>query len=164
MTVNIKLNGKTDKFVLISQEDYELVSKYKWYLSKTGYAQTDIDGKTKQMHRFIMGEPENKIVDHKNRNRLDDRRENLRIYTKLQNGQNITTSETKTGTIYRGVFYDIKKKSYNVRFTYKKKYIHIGSFQTEIAAIEAFDMYIVHNKIEEIEFSREKRRIFISRI
>jgi hypothetical protein len=50
------------------------------------------------LSRFIMNPPEDKVVDHINGDRLDNRRENLRIATYRQNALNIK-SRTNTGFI-----------------------------------------------------------------
>lgn len=47
------------------------------------------------MHRFIMGEPYRKVVDHLNGNGLDNRRANLKTATYMQNAQNRFSQGTK---------------------------------------------------------------------
>ena len=79
-------NGET---FFIDLEDFEKVSNYFWSLSK-GYA---IKSENKQpMHRFVLGlgkADRYKIeVDHINRNRLDNRKSNLRIVSRQDNMYN----------------------------------------------------------------------------
>lgn len=95
----------------------------------------------------------NKIVDHINRNKMDNRRENLRICTTLLNNQNKSICKNKKSSIYRGVFYNKTEKKYKARLKYKKNYISIGTFQNELDAVTAFDMYVVHNNLEGIELN-----------
>lgn len=77
---------------IVDEEDYELVSKYKWHLNSMGYAvwRGMVDGKKKtiRMHRLINNTPDGKYTDHINRNRLDNRRCNLRTVTQKENMQN----------------------------------------------------------------------------
>lgn len=85
------VNG-AGKFAKISAKDYELVARHSWYY-RDGYALSKIGKKEVRMHRFILNETDpDRIVDHKNRNRLDNRRVNLRVYTPKQNANNRETS------------------------------------------------------------------------
>lgn len=52
------------------------------------YANTTINKRTVGLHRLLMGEPPGQLVDHRNGNRLDNRRGNLRIGGKQQNAWN----------------------------------------------------------------------------
>jgi hypothetical protein len=92
----------------VDPEDFELVSKYSWCL-RDGYAVTKTrlpNGKrvTLQMHRLITGTTDPFIlVDHKDRNRLNNCRSNLREVTPKENANNMSTNrhltafgETKT--------------------------------------------------------------------
>jgi len=83
--------------VLLDDEDYEWVSKHKWYLLKdysrkreAFYAYRSVkqpDGKYKSvyLHREIMNTPKGLLTDHLNGNGLDNRRANLRVCTNREN-------------------------------------------------------------------------------
>lgn len=102
MTMKIKLAGKKyeGKYAIIDKEDYKIIKKYKWRALKTRskstinfYANADAYQNNKKtsitMHRLIMGFPERPfVVDHINRNGLDNRKENLRIVTQAKNNLN----------------------------------------------------------------------------
>lgn len=81
--------GNSEKVALISPEDYERVSQYNWSLSSQGYVVRNnyFDGKnhTQKLHRFIVNAQKGDIVDHKNRDRLDCTRDNLRHKVTPQN-------------------------------------------------------------------------------
>lgn len=77
--------ANTDLYAIIDEEDFELVSLYRWHLDGRGCAQTTIslhnrygDKRHARMHKMIMGYPE-KEVRHKNGNILDNRKSNLYI-------------------------------------------------------------------------------------
>lgn len=79
--------------VLIDEEDIEKVESYKWYINvpqnaRTLYVANDKLGK---LHRYLMKAPKNLVVDHINRNGLDNRKENLRLTTASMNSRNMDT-------------------------------------------------------------------------
>lgn len=94
----IVLAGSTKEVAIVDEEDLAELLKFKWYLSSTGYAcnleYVKGSGKKEQktvsrsMHRVIMKAPKGVQVDHINGNRLDNRRENLRLCSLAQNNQN----------------------------------------------------------------------------
>jgi hypothetical protein len=102
-----------DKYIaIISDEDYDRCLKIKWSLTPNKYAQGLFEGKRIMMHHFIFGNPEDGfVVDHINRNKLDNRRENLRFATDSQNAQNVSKREHRT---YIGTHYHAKKKHWRV--------------------------------------------------
>jgi hypothetical protein len=69
---------------MVSDEDYQRLSIRRWFIRKNGYVQSGHG----LLHRVIMNAPSGLEVDHINRNRLDNRRENLRICTHKENSQN----------------------------------------------------------------------------
>ena len=88
--LQIKLNGinGAGKYALVSPEDYPMVARHSWYY-RDGYALSKIGNKEIRMHRYIMDvrDPD-LIVDHIDRNRLNNTRENLRVINYLENANN----------------------------------------------------------------------------
>ena len=89
-------NGK-EKFAIVDSNKFVLLSQFKWWLNDKGYAVTTqylgggrSNGKSKKirMHRLIIGATQGEVVDHINRNRLDNRKSNLRIVTYSENNIN----------------------------------------------------------------------------
>ena len=75
---------------LFDKEDYDKIKDYHWYVQQ-GYIKTVVRGKNIALHRLVMGvldDEDKSPVDHINRNKLDDRKENLRIVTTAQNNRN----------------------------------------------------------------------------
>lgn len=88
--MQIKINGVpgAGKFALVDSEDFFLLSQYSWYF-REGYAVSKIRDKEVRMHRMVLQETDpDVIVDHINRNRLDNRRSNLRRYNAIENANN----------------------------------------------------------------------------
>lgn len=92
-------------------------------------------GRLIELHRWLMGEPNGKVVDHINGNCLDNRRCNLRICT---NASNIRKGKLRTNNKsgYTGVRFreDRKKWSSSIRVNYK--IINLGLFKSKSAAIK----------------------------
>lgn len=89
------------------------------------------------MHRYLAGAKKGEIVDHKNRDSLDNRRKNLRLCRRQQNVHN---SEASRGSSkYRGVSYCAARSSWLAQIGFKGQYYFIGRFKTEQAAKLAYD-------------------------
>jgi hypothetical protein len=95
-------------FAEIDDEDFELIKNSNWSLSKRRsgiYAQASIGGKLQSMHRVILGltDSPNLVVDHKDGNGLNNKRNNIRACTIGQNNQNVGLSKlNKCG--FKGVY------------------------------------------------------------
>ena len=76
--------GEVVAWTLVDEEDYGWLSQYKWRCWN-GYARNDALGR---MHRAIIEAPPNRQTDHINRDRLDNRKGNLRLATNRKNQQN----------------------------------------------------------------------------
>lgn len=129
-TARIPLSGKkgVGKFAIIDIEDIELASKYKWHLNSSGYAVNRTNGKTIRLHRLINKTPDNMLTDHKNKNRLDNRKCNLRSVTHKENGNNRSN--------VKGYTFDVSRGKWLVR--YKGKFY--GRFNTEEEAKQRYQL------------------------
>jgi hypothetical protein len=82
------INGKD---ILVDEASLPLLNKYKWVVPLSGYAYAATSsGKPNFsicMHRLITNCPIGLTVDHLNKNRLDNRLENLEIVTRGENSR-----------------------------------------------------------------------------
>lgn len=138
MTKQIELTQ--GKVAIIDDEDFNLVSKYKWYFDH-GYARSSPAFKTRiYMHRLIMVVPVNKVIDHINGNTLDNRKSNLRICSQRENASNVDASRAnKRLSKYKGVTIGTNKKKWVASITVNYKSIYLGSFDTEEQAALAYN-------------------------
>lgn len=124
-------------FALVSPEDYEGLAAHRWYLSK-GYAIRNSARRNGtrppqvKMHREIMA-PDSGQVDHINRDRLDNRRENLRIVTPAENSRN--TGARKNGTSrHRGVCWDSRNDRWLAQAQFAGRNYYLGQHVSEDVA------------------------------
>lgn len=126
--------GKEKARALIDLEDIDKVKNTKWcLLSKIGYV---CDSDKNYLHRLVMDCPDNKVVDHINHNKLDNRKSNLRICTQSQNMMN-KRKQCNNSSGVTGVYLDKKYNKWQARIIYNKQIIHLGYFNTKEEAIEA---------------------------
>lgn len=136
--------------VLIDAIDYEWLNQWKWSFSgycgrKFGYAvrRTYPKGrnrksKTVLMHRLITECPEGMEVDHINGNRMDCRRSNLRVCTRLGNTKNRGLGKNNTSG-FKGVSWHKINGVWTANIRLNKKRIHLGSFKDKTEAAKAYD-------------------------
>jgi hypothetical protein len=142
-----------NNYVLIDKEYLPLVLEYKWYLSKDGYPMTHglINSKNKfsvgwKLHSFLhnnikLGDKE--VIDHINRNKLDNRMKNLRVCTAKENSYNTSKRKGNNTSKYKGVSIQ-KYKNGNVLWTATiskdGKTSKIKNIETEEEAARIYDM------------------------
>lgn len=128
----------------VDDEDLPLIRQYSWHAqyskhTKTFYARTWGDGTGKRylLHRLLMNvEDPNIFVDHRDLNTLNNRKENLRVCSRSQNGMNrCAPSNSTTGA--KGVW---KRGSvYRAMIRMNGKRIHLGYFRTIEEAAKVYD-------------------------
>lgn len=154
--LTIKSRNRANVAVLIDTEDVERVRAFpsQWrvqvhptsgYVCIVGSTFTDRERVT-VLSRYILNAPEEFEVDHFNNNTLDNRKANLRLATKSENGQNRKTATRRSKTGVRNVSYDARRNTYTVRVKIPGgSYKHVGSYPSidlaEKAAIHARTMY-----------------------
>ena len=73
-----------DKEFYFDKEDYNLIKQYYWHENDNGYAINSKSYRNIRLHRLVMHATKNQQVDHINRNRRDNTKENLRICSPAQ--------------------------------------------------------------------------------
>jgi hypothetical protein len=129
--------------ILVSEIDYEALSKWKWYVNSNGYAVREalIDGKRKTvfMHKVIMNTPNDLLTDHINGHKLNNQRSNLRICSKAQNRWNSKRSINAKNQ-YRGVSRLVQHKNkWQARLKVNGRAIYLGCFSDQKDAAIAYN-------------------------
>ena len=115
----------------VDKDDYgRFVKGYSFAMNNYGYAQysSTKDGLChKLLHRVIMGNPEDMVIDHVNRDKLNNCRSNLRICTNQQNQMKRGKSKNnKTGVI--GVSWHKSSEKWQATIRLNNKEIYLGCF------------------------------------
>lgn len=121
--------------ILVDDETYVNLATISIHLNKDGYP---LLSNKKLLSRYVMDAPTGKVVDHINRNRLDNRKCNLRIVTPKENSRNRSKTANTTSK-YIGVYWNEKDKKWGTSITVDKKIIYLGQFSDEITAARARD-------------------------
>lgn len=135
------------KRAVVDPEDYELLKHKGFHFNKKiGYAQ---ENSTKEyMHRMILDAGPTEYVDHKNGDKLDNRRSNIRICTNGQNNLNRRATKAKKASKYKGVYLHYPKrrgwgKAWRAMCQYRGQKHDLGLFKTERQAAIAYDKKIM---------------------
>jgi HNH endonuclease len=80
-------------WALVDPDDGPTVLAHRWFLDTGGYAVANVrvDGgaRTRPMYRLLIAPPSGLDTDHRNRDKLDNRRINLRAVTHAENMMNV---------------------------------------------------------------------------
>ncbi len=130
-------------YAIIDDENFDLVLQFNWHAS--GSKTSDIyyaaraskpkgtPGRIQLMQELIVGKaPEGMVTDHKNRNGLDNRKENLRFVTRRQNLLN-----SNAGDNFKNI-YKVSGK-FMVQIKYNGVLRYLGLYKTHEEAIDVRD-------------------------
>ena len=126
---------------IFNKKYYNFIKQYHWWVTDNhvfGY----VDGRPRALAVVIMEEAEfirigrGYVVDHINRNPLDNRRSNLRIATYSENNANhAIRKDNQYGCT--GISYCKKSGRWSARINFEGKLIHLGFFCDKEDAIKA---------------------------
>lgn len=129
---------------IVDDEDFDRLSQFRWHAHRGGnggiYAERSGPrgalSRSIRMHREIAITPSGLETDHKNGNTLDNRRENLRLATGIQNQRN---SKKHSGgrSQFKGV--SAERKRWRARLTLEGGTVNLGIFTVEREAALAYD-------------------------
>ena len=146
-----QLNHREVGRVKIDVGDLPLVQGYKWHLD-TGYASAAFTNRRKiYMHRLLLDTPNE--VDHRDRNRLNNCRSNLRPATHAQNMANASKRSNTSG--HKNVMFDRRPgRGWYVQISYQGVKKFFGYFSAIEKAVKIRDKVL---RYEHGEFARNQR-------
>lgn len=141
----LPLHGREGRglHTLVDPDVYAWARGSRWYMNVRGYVFRHRDPqrrnhrRTARLHNLILPPGPGQVVDHINRNPLDNRRANLRLVTPAENAMN---RGSKPGvSSYRGVTqgagrWEVRIRTQNVR-------LHLGYYGRAEEAAYVYDLF-----------------------
>lgn len=137
---------------IIDEADWPIVSQFKWHATKarnsTGWYASACLSKALQeqhgfrhikLHQLILGRPGG-IIDHRDGNGLNNRRENLRVATVADNARNSRKQVRATTSRFKGVSWSKKFSCWAVYLCVNSKNKFLGHFKDEEEAGRCYDI------------------------
>lgn len=137
---------------VVSDHVYEWANKISWFAQigkQTFYAARSVggaDGKQKciLLHREILGALPGELVDHRDRDGLNNLDDNIRICNRGQNMQNTRIRRDNTSG-YKGVSLSKRSKRWTAYIYFHGKRTHLGYFDTALEAAHTYDGAALEN-------------------
>jgi hypothetical protein len=159
--------ANSDRPAIIDDSDLEKVSGKTWRLIKVSNGAQYVGWKshkngkdvTVYLHRFVMGNPKGKMIDHINGDPFDNRRENLRASTNSQNQMN---SKGKAhSSVYKNVYWNKKLGKWKAQIDADGQTFFFGYFENErhAALVVDLNLPILHGEFARLKFSADLVRM-----
>lgn len=139
----VVLRGKYGygKFAIVDDSDFEWINQYKWSVNGGGYVTGSYGPLGRRypvmLHRLLAGATEGMEADHRNNDKLDNQRKNLRVCTPKQNMMNRPIGVLNTSG-HKGVSWDKSRKKWSAKIRIDGKPTQIGRFDDIKDAAQAY--------------------------
>jgi len=127
---------------LVDNKDFNWINQWKWHYNH-GYAMRKEwlynrkKYRTVYMHRLINDTESELETDHINRDKLDNRRKNLRSVSKSVNQSNKGIQKNNTSG-FTGIFFEKQRNKWRIRLSMNKKRVNFGSFKDLESAVSCY--------------------------
>ena len=118
--------------LLMDQEDEKGFLEFEWSINNSGYVTCSYGS----FHVLIMNPPNGFEIDHIDRNKLNCKKENLRIVTHSQNHFNTPVRKDNTSKV-KGVTWRRDTQTWQAQIMVRGRNIHLGTFKELELAIQA---------------------------
>ena len=144
----IPLSGRygIGKFALVDDEDFPLLSRHNWFISAIDRCPRARMGRAGMffISRIILPVSGGNVVDHKDRNRLNNQKSNLREASNGANQYNIGITVRNTsgfkGVVKSGHISD-GKATWDAKITRDGKCFFLGTFKNKVHAASAYNIF-----------------------
>jgi hypothetical protein len=131
----------TGQVAIVDDEDFERLNRYNWQLSGQYAGRCEYLGHGRQRTVYMHHEIRGKGFDHKNRNKLDNQKHNLRRATRAQNAYNSEKQRGKSSQ-FKGVHFHKRLCKWCSSIRVNRRLIHLGYFESETEAAKAYNRAI----------------------
>jgi hypothetical protein len=132
----LKLNK--NKIALVDDEDFEFLNMFNWKIRIENGAETVYC--SMKLHKFLAKTYQfdtKDVIDHKDGNRLNNQKNNLRPASRKENSRNMKVRKNTTG--FKGVYPNLNKNRFVVKIFVNNKQMHLGVFDTAEEAAKVYD-------------------------
>jgi len=141
-------------------DDFDKIKSFTWYISGKDKLKTCINTYGKPLYKFVLSAPSGYEIDHVDRNRLNNRKSNLRICTHQQNQFNQDLQSNNSSGVIGVRFYKARNK-YVARIKFCGRDIHLGYYENIKNAMQArneaarllFGSFAVLSEVDEADES-----------
>jgi hypothetical protein len=87
----VRRGGTTAAVTLVDADVWQRYRHVAWHFAGAGYVAGRVEGRTQYLHRLVLGIGDSgmaRVSDHVNRDKLDNRRANLRVVSQRENCAN----------------------------------------------------------------------------
>ncbi len=133
-------HGEETARTIIDTGEVEKIKPYKWHTAK-GYVETTVrGGKNILLQNMIMNitSSRKRMVDHKDRDTLNNRKVNFRICTNKENSRNSKMPSHNTSGA-KGVYWRKERNKWQAQIKINQKQTYIGIFKDKTKAILAYN-------------------------
>lgn len=132
----LKLNK--NKVTFVDDEDFEFLNMFNWKIKiennvETVYCSMKLHKFLAKLYNFDIKD----VIDHKDGNRLNNQKSNLRPASRKENSRNMKVRKNITG--FKGVYPNLNKTRFVAKIFTNNKQVHLGVFDTAEEAAKVYD-------------------------
>ena len=131
-------------FFAIDSTDEETIKLHSWYIGGNGYVVTNINSRRVYLHKMLLGVDNNTLVDHINRDKMDNRKSNLRHADKSLNAANAGLRRDNTVTKHKNIKFDKRYNTFIVRIVKDGVPHYCGRYKNLFDAVRAANEHRVN--------------------
>jgi hypothetical protein len=141
--------GAKDGYAIVDAYD-SWVDMFKW-TNSNGYAAALVGGQTMGMHRLILGDPVGVLVDHRDEDRRNNRRFNIRHADKSGNMSNRGLQHNNTSG-YKGVWFHKQVGKWTAEIKKDGKKHYLGLYESADDAARAYNSaaILIHGEFAQL--------------